>query len=154
MVEQEECKQKLIKLYEKFKNNWDSISKPLDKLKNSRVRRDREKFLINRLSSVPEEVCCKVIQLWNECPAGGLTETEVGDYSVELAKQKNYNSDYRDSSNRRDVYTYISIETEGSSPSERNRYDIGFVIITDNITKETDKFVDIVEEWTNREMSL
>ncbi len=151
MIEEDEepCKEKLIKLYEKFKNNRDSIFKPLDeKLKTSRVSRGRDKFFVSKLSSVPEEVCCEVIRLWNELQYG-TTEELVGDYSIELTKQSSWADPYVN--NRRRVFTYITIMAANSN---EEFYNVEFTILTDKKTKESDEFIDIVEEWTNREMSL
>lgn len=152
MVEEEEepCKEKLIKLYEKFKNNWDSISKPLvEKLKTSKVRRDRDRFIYSKLSSVPEEVCCEVIRLWNELRYG-TTEVLVGDYFIDLTKQTTSSlsaiEDYTV-----DILTYITITGKGSN---EEFYNVEFTITTDEKTKESDEFIDIVEEWIEREMSL
>ncbi len=144
MVEDDDdCKRKLIKLYEKFKNNWDNISKPLE---NSIGGRVIEQNLKGELSSVSEEVCCEVIRLWNELQYG-ITEVTLDGYYVRLYKQ--VTSGYFD--NRVVVYTGILIDRRNLPETI---YSVGFSIKTDKVEKETDEFIDTVEEWTNREMSL
>lgn len=151
MVEQEEekCKQKLIKLYEKFQNNWDSISKPLvEKLKTNRVRRLRDRHMVNDLSSVPEEVCCEVIRLWNELQYG-TTEVTVNGHYITLYKQVSGLDSV--ANNYVNVYTEIMIERNNFY---KEVYGVGFDVRTDKVTKETDEFIDILEDWIGREMRL